>query len=456
MTSGRFELTQYPSIKKILLSRWMQWMLVVATLPFFVLAIMAGLLGTPSGSRNFSTIFVWVMWWALLMLILVPLAGRFWCAACPIPALGEWLQRRTFIQPCGGGKLYTLGWKWPRWLNLNGAWLQSASFLVVALFAKVILTTPLFTSLALLSLAAIAVVTSLLFERRIFCRYICPVGGFIALYSQSAPIEVRVKDRALCTMHKEKTCYTGNDRGYGCPWLIFPPSLNNNAHCGMCTECFKTCPLDNIALYVRPFGADLFSSRGWGLGEAYRSFIMLASVPVYASVFMSPWSTLKEAAYAVGSVGWWLYAIGLLVLTLVIVPGIFFSCVAVTRLIARTRVSMPKLFVEYAYILVPLGLAAWVTFSLSFILINVSYVWPVVSDPFGWGWDLFGTANWRWTPYLADWQPLMQVPILLIGLVTAIGLTLHITREQQMPQLSSLPVVAFCFAFTLLMLWLYV
>jgi hypothetical protein len=61
-------------------------------------------------------------------------------------------------------------------------------------------------------------------------------------------------------------------------------------------------------------------------------------------------------------------------------------------------------------------LAAWVAFSLGFVLANVSYVLPVLSDPVALGWDLFGTASVPWTPVggpLAMW---VVVAIVLAGL----------------------------------------
>lgn len=76
-------------VKRLLKSRWPQWGLTAVTLFFFVLAITAGLAGTPAGNRNFGIVFVWIVWWALLMLLLVPFAGRLWCGICPIPAPGE-------------------------------------------------------------------------------------------------------------------------------------------------------------------------------------------------------------------------------------------------------------------------------------------------------------------------------------------------------------------------------
>ena len=452
MTTQRFELTSIPLVKKILASRWLQWSLVSAMLPFFVLAILTGLFGTPSGSRNFGIVFVWIVWWALLMLLLVPFAGRLWCAICPIPAPGEWLQRRALVQVRPGAKLFTLGWKWPR--ILNNIWLQNAAFLAVALFSKVILTSPLVSAIVLALFAVLALAMSLVFERRTFCRYVCPVGGFIGLYSQVAPIELRVKDHAVCATHKEKTCYVGSEKGYGCPWLVYPATLDKNTYCGLCTECLKTCPLDNVALYARPFGKDLLTNKGRRLDEAFRGLIMLATAPLYMIVFMGPWATIKEAAYTVGSPGWWMFALAMVGTTLVIVPGIFYACAALANKIGQMKLPTRKIFIDYAYVLVPLGLAAWAAFSVSFVLMNMSYAWQVLSDPFGWGWNLFGTADWKWTPYLAGWQGLMQVPILLAGLFGAIGVAFNTAREQHVPQRVVLPIVGFCVAFTMAMLWL--
>ena len=454
----RFELTSIPIVKRILKSRWLQWGMMAVTLPFFVLAIMSGLLGTPAGSRNFGIIFVWIVWWALMILLMVPLAGRFWCSMCPIPAPGEWLQRRALVQPQPGGKLYSLGKKWPK--QLNNIWPQNVAFLGVALFSAVILTSPLVSALVLLGFVFVAIATSLVFERRTFCRYLCPVGGFIGLYSQVAPVEVRVKNHAVCASHKGKTCYMGSDEGYGCPWLVFPGAVTKNTYCGMCTECLKTCPLDNVALYMRPFGADLMQTTGHRLDEAYKGLIMLACALIYSSVLLGPWAFLKETARAVGSPGWFAYAAGFLALNLAIVPGLFYLCVRLGGFLSSRTQSgaLPapkKSFSDYAAVLVPLGLAAWMAFTLSFVLVNFSYAWPVLSDPFGWGWNLIGTANMKWTPYLPGLIPYLQAPILIVGLMVAINLALRTARQHTQSPWAALPVIGFCSAFVLVILRLY-
>ena len=454
MTPSRFELTRIPIVKKALTSRWIPWLLMVITLPVFLLAILAGLFGTPAGNRNFGIVFVWIVWWALLILLLLPFAGRLWCAICPIPAPGEWLQRRAMIQPRRGGKLFTRGLAWPK--RFNNIWLQNAGFLVVALFSAVILTTPMVSAVVLALFALTAVASSLLFARRTFCRYLCPVGGFIGLYSQVAPLEVRVKDAAVCVAHPQKDCYTGNDAGYGCPWMVFPAALSKNTYCGMCMECLKTCPMDNMGVFIRPFGADLMSARGRRLDEAYKSFIMLTCALAYSAVLTGPWAVLKGTARAVGTPAWWLYAALFLAANLILVPGVFYVCSILAKRLAHSTIPVRRLFVDYAYALTPLGLAAWAAFTLSFAPVNLSYAWQVLSDPFGWGWNLLGTAQWTWTPYLTSAAPYLQVPVLLVGLVAAIGIALRTARERGAPAYAGLPVAGFCTAFVAALLWLFV
>lgn len=447
----RYALSDISLIRRILRSRWFPWSLTAITLLFFVLVVWAGFFGTRVGSRNFGIVLVWIVWWALLILLLIPLTGRLWCAMCPIPALGEWWQRRALVRPRPGAKLYTWGRKWPR--RLRNIWPQNIGFLLMALFSVVILTEPRATAAALTGLVIIALGVSLIFERRIFCRYLCPVGGFIGLYSQVAPIEIRVRDRVVCAGHLEKTCYTGSNAGYGCPWLLFPGGLQANAFCGMCTECLKTCPKDNLGLFLRPPGTDLLRTRRRGLDEAYKGCIMLASAFAYSAVLIGPWEELKGAAREVGSVAWLIYALAFLTLNLLIVPGLFWISV---RLGQGSRPgSMHTLFTDYAVVLVPLGLAAWMAFSLSFVSANLSYIWTVLSDPFGWGWNILGTAQRDWTPYFSGWIPYLQVLLLLGGLAAAIALALHTTHRHGRSPHAAVPVAVFCTVATLALMALY-
>jgi len=457
MTGRRIELTRSRRLRALLKQRALQPALMLFFLFFFVVALLSGLVGTPAGSHNFGMIFVWIVWWALLIIFLVPFLGRAWCAVCPLPAPGEWLQRRAIVRRTPG-KPRSLGWRWPR--RLRNIWLQNFGFLGVALFSTIILTRPYVTAWALLGMMFLAVLLSVFFRNRVFCRYVCPVGGFIGLYALTSSFELRVKNRQVCKDHAVKECVVGNECGYGCPWMVFPGNLERNAYCGLCTECFKTCSKDNVALYVRPFGADLLVRKGRRLDEAFKALIMLACAIIYNAVLLGPRGWVKDWANMETLPHWAAYGAGFLTANLLVMPGLFMLTTFAARAASRTRAPLKRLFVDYAYSLVPMGLAGWIAFCFSFVFVNGSYAISVLSDPFGWGWNLFGTRSVPWTPVLLDLALALQVGTLLAGMAFSIVVAYRIVRQHAETNAQAwrgtLPLAGFLTGVTLVFLRLYV
>jgi hypothetical protein len=439
----KIEITGNLSIKNALKNRYPQLAVFVVMLVGYIFAILAGLIGTPVGSRNFSIVFVWIAWWAILILIAVPFFGRGWCAVCPIPLPGEWLQRGAVLNP-PDKKPKWLNLRWPRFLR--NIWLQNISFLLLALFSSVLLTTPNITAIVLAVMLFAAIGLSTIFERRSFCRYLCPVGGFIGLYSQIAPIELRIKDKQICVTCDGKPCYNGSQTGYGCSWDVFPGGLTKNTYCGLCMECIRTCPHDNIAINLRPFSADL-AKPPRRIDEAFKAFIMLGSAMIYAGVLLGPWGVFKDAAYNVGTSAWFIYAIIFLAIIFVILPGFFILGILQTK----SPLPLKQRFASLATVLIPLGLMFWVAFSLSFVLTNASYILAALSDPLGLGWNLFGTANTVWQPMLTSILAPAQTLALVGGLIWSANTAQKVTKELKG---SSIPVIIYCFIVTLVMLWL--
>jgi len=440
---NRIELTRSLFVKNALKSRYPQLAVFIVMLVGYVFAILAGLIGTPVGSRNFSIVFVWIAWWAILILVAVPFFGRGWCAVCPIPLPGEWLQRGVVLSPPDRRPKW-LNLRWPKFLR--NIWLQNISFLLLALFSSVLLTTPNITGFVLAAMLFAAIGLSTIFERRSFCRYLCPVGGFIGLYSQTAPIELRIKDKQICAACEGKPCYNGSQAGYGCPWDVFPGGLTKNTYCGLCMECLRTCPHDNLAVNLRPFSADLAKPSA-RMDEAFKAFIMLGSSMIYAGVLLGPWGAFKDAAYRVGTINWFIYVAIFLGSIFVLVPSLFALCVSRFENLSAFK----KRFAALSTALIPLGLMFWVAFSLSFVLTNASYILASLSDPIGLGWNLFNTAKIAWQPMLTSVLAPAQTLALVGGLIWSARTAQKAAGEAKV---SPFPAILYCFAATLVMLWL--
>ncbi len=414
--------------KKVLKSRLFQPLLMLPGLFIFMVLIWAGLVGTPVGGTNAAIVIIWIFWFFLLAGLLIPFGGRVWCMLCPLPSLGEWLSRRAIIRKGSGP--HTLGLKWPSWLN--NIWLQNFGFVLVAVFSPIILTRPEATSILLILFIVLVIALSLMFRRkgrggRIFCRHVCPIGGFIGIYSLMGALEVKSKDKQQCRRCREKYCSVGSENAYPCPWFEYPGGMERNIYCGMCTECIKACPHDNISMRVRPFAQDLLKERH--MDEAYKSFIMLGAGLLFAVIFFGWWSSLKNVADPLKStllstsinwVDWIIYGLMVWGFILLVIPGIHLLFSWLAKMAARAKeVPLKKLFVDYSYTLVPLGLTVWMSFVIGMIMINGSDVASSISDPLGWGWNIFGTAHYPWQPYAAHTVPFIQLGLLLVGLAAS-------------------------------------
>jgi NAD-dependent dihydropyrimidine dehydrogenase PreA subunit len=266
------------------------------------------------------------------------------------------------------------------------------------------------------------------------------------LYAQAGPVEVRVKDADVCAGHSEKTCYNA------CPWGQYPLALKSSANCGLCMECLRVCPMDNIAVNLRPWGSDLGPKTKHRLDEAFLGLVMLASALVDSAVFLGPWGQLKSAAYAIGSLPWFLFSGVFLVAALGVLPGVYAAAVWTASRMGASKTTLQSALAHYSQVLVPLGLMAWIAFTISFAFTKFSYVLPVVSDPLGWGWNLFGMTGKAWVGQTSVASLLLQVALLAAGLFWASRVARRITTSGR----QALPLIAFSGLFSLGMLWLLV
>lgn len=411
-------------LDKVLKWRPLQFILTLPVLAFFLLLILAGFFGTKVGGRNIAVMVTWAMWMFLIVVVFVPFGGRVWCLICPLPALGEYLQRgattsvRTKKDNPRRNRFLGLAMKWPK--ALDGPWLRILLFLSLGSFSASLAGQPRWTAVVLLLFVLVAVVVSLLFERRSFCRYICPLATFLSTYSPVGRLMVRPRDTQVCKQCKEKTCLTGNEQGWGCPYGLLVQKLDNNMNCGMCMECFKSCAYDNINL---SWNKGSWYNRFKSYGDAWQVMVMLTLAIAYSVTIHSPWPWLRDIVNMVDKVDWLRFAVFLALLwlfSLAVMPGLLWLLNRWGVRRAGLDISPGAALKKTATAFIPIGLALWCSFFFAMFMPNITYILMTLSDPFGWGWDILGIAGLPWIQLWPGAIPWIQSFLILAGLASSL------------------------------------
>lgn len=409
-----------PWLKRLTKKPALQISLMVPMLAVFYFVVLAGLIGTKVSGRNAGPMITWMVWLPALILVIVPLGGRVWCLLCPLPTVGEILQRRGMANPGAvpvpemPRRIFGLVLAWPRWLS--NAWPRLLFFLLLGTFSTALVAVPAATSWMLLGLALLAMATSLYPEQRLFCRYVCPINAFIGLYSMTGRLTARSVSASTCAECEDRFCLTGSSKGWGCPYGLCMGEVSRNNDCGVCTECIKTCAYDNVALFWRRSGWD---SDIRTYGEAWQAIAMLVLAAAYCIVNLGPWHQVRDWIDIVDRRNWttfWAYSAGLWLFCLGVLPLLVYALTRAGAGAAGLPTPAGVLFRSCSAALVPLGLSLWMAFALAMLLSMMSFVLQSLSDPFNWGWDLFRTAGTRWHILWAPAIPWLQAGCVLAGL----------------------------------------
>lgn len=229
---------------------------------FLFVVIYFGLSSEPDlrfhGGIPFATTMIWDLWHPLLAFTVI-IVGRLWCFACPIGAIGDWTQ-----------SVFSLDRKYPE--KYRNLWIAVILFLFIFAAERhlfMFTRNPPNTAYLLLFFTALAVIMGAVYEKRSFCRYICPIGLVLGVFSMLSAIELRCKSRKTCKDHDLKECVIGGGAGKACPVGESPHTMERNNQCILCMECVKSCSKGNIRLSPRLPGADIIQSKKTHLDEAY-------------------------------------------------------------------------------------------------------------------------------------------------------------------------------------------
>jgi hypothetical protein len=144
-------------------------------------------------------------------------------------------------------------------------------------------------------------------------------------------------------------------------------------------------------------------------------------------------------------------------------PALFSTVyLGVAGLMAWTAAPMGAAEIACLFVLslVPIAIAYHLAHYLSFLLLAGQFIVPLVGDPFGWGWDLFGTALYRIDIGIVDTRSIWYTALIaiVVGHVLAVWLA-HETAFAVLPDAGAArrgqyPMIVLMVAYTALSLWI--
>ena len=410
---------RFPFLKKMAHSRWLQAILILLSMIMIYVVVLTSVFGTQMSGRNLGVLLMWAVWLFLLVAILTPFMGRIWCTICPLPFFGDLIQRQTLFTPLKGrtksynNKFSGFFLKWPKKLDNN--WLKLFVFLALATFSTTLVAKPRVSGLVLLGLLLVPTAMSIVWELRAFCRYVCPVSVFIGPFSRMSTVVLGSKSQERCDTCKPHYCEKGSPKGWACPYGINVGKIDENPDCGLCMECTRSCLYDNVTIYKRPLASELGTRN---LSQAWMTLAIYTISIVYSILYLGHWPIVRDYINILDKQNWdlfGLYAIILWMLALVVTPALFYLLSLGAKKLSRSSLSVKEIFMASSGALLPLGLMIWIAFVVPMLFVNVTFIEQSFSDPFGWGWDFFGTANIPWHQFIPRFIPWIQAALILSG-----------------------------------------
>lgn len=405
----------------------------------FLLVLLSAFLGDTNPTRNFAPTFVWVIWW-IGFAYLQALVGDLWRVVNPWRVLYGWaealLRRAGREAPLAGRFAY------PAWL---GHWPAVLLFWIFAWLELVSDAAEHPASLGILILIYSVLTWSgmLMFGREAWLARGEAFSVVFGLLARFAPLA-----------------------GGG------PPAGETGAG--------EEDKADPPGLQLRFYGVGLLATRPLGTSAICLVLLMLATV-TYDGIGETPlwagfldWVVVSEALraplLALRKGGVDLLAV-LRSLALLATPLLFYAVYALfSRLTAAIVVlaggpggpSASTCVAAGAFVLtfVPIALAYHLAHYLSFLLLAGQFILPLASDPFGLGWDLFGTANRSLDLGIVSMRSVWWIAVvaIVVGHVFAVYLAhvmaLRLYGSGRPALLSQVSLVLLMVGYTMISLWI--
>ena len=392
----------------------MVFALKVLGVALFAVVFYAACFGTTETFRNFAPVFVWVVWWVGLSLFCA-VGGNIWPVVDPWRTIGKVV--RAFL-PATKRSSYVF----PEWLS---GWLTVFSFLIFS------------TS---------ELVWGLMNDPR-------AIGVFIIFYSVFTwggyavfGIEAWIKHAdplaKMFSVLGEVAIFDGRQDGIRLRLPGFGAVASS--HYRMTDAVFVILMLATISfdgvLEVLPEG---ILNPGW-IREIFLKPVFSEVGPIGLAIYERNIS--KICVYFLVFLTWWFSFYGANVLSL--------------RFQRNSEKSAVEMVIQSAGSLIPIAVAYHFAHYLGYLLITGQYMIALISDPFGYGWNIFGTRHYQNDIGVITAQVAWYLSLGAIILGHVLSLCIAHLRVQQIDPVSGtttwaqVPMLLVMIVYTVIGLWL--
>ena len=139
--------------------------------------------------------------------------------------------------------------------------------------------------------------------------------------------------------------------------------------------------------------------------------------------------------------------------------SIFYSFVAISRAITKTDITTLDLAQKFVPALLPISIVYHLAHYSAYFFLNGQLIIKLISDPFGFGWDIFGTSSYeivRTIDFIFLWN--YQVAVIVIGHILSVyiahRISLRVFKDSKKSIMSQAPILLLMVGYTILGLWL--
>jgi hypothetical protein len=400
----------------------------VAAVLLFLLTVAAGFAGNDDPYRNLITTMVWVVWWVGVAFACA-LVGDLWTLVNPWRTVFAWMEG-GFAALTKGRRL-SLALAYPSRL---GAWPAVLLFLAFA-WGELIWgdkDVPSRLALVVLAYSLITWAGMFLFGREQWLENGEAFTIAFGVLSRFAPLAFVPPAPAIARRLELRPYGAGllSERPVRGSAMVFVLLMLATVTFDGFQETPAMQRVETLAQSSHAVSSWLFDLSEWGLDESrvIHSVMLLAFVVGFVAVFwVTSWITLRWIAGRDARAG-------------------------------ETPATAGIVACSFVLTLVPIAVAYHLAHYASLLLTAGQFVIPLASDPFGWGWDLFGTARYKVdlaivSPYVF-WYG--AVFFIVLGHVIAVYLA-HVAALRLFGRhalLGEVPMLLLMVAYTTLSLWI--